>query len=100
MSFEKYCHLKRPCSYEEQFLVIKLTHLLSKEVNHETVEALQEGERRGAPASGGKMGAYSSVDEPGNCRPAVIQCHKSKSLCVCRLLHPLVPAPVHGRVRI
>ncbi|XP_030350688.1 uncharacterized protein LOC115611613 isoform X2 [Strigops habroptila] len=35
------------------------------EVNRETMEALQEGDRRGVPASGGRMGAYSSVDEPG-----------------------------------
>lgn len=100
MYFEKYCHVKIPCSYEEQLLVIKLTHLLLKEMNYETLEALQEGERRGAPASSGRRGAYSSVGEPGNCCPSVIQRHKSKSLRVCRLLHPLVPAPVHGRVRI
>ncbi|KAM9542435.1 uncharacterized protein ACIB01_011464 [Guaruba guarouba] len=37
----------------------------AQEANPETVEAFQEGDRRGAPASGGKRGAYSSVDEPG-----------------------------------
>ncbi|KAM9009086.1 uncharacterized protein PRD47_011329 [Ara ararauna] len=36
----------------------------AQELNPETVEALQEGTRQGAPASGGKRGAYSSVDEP------------------------------------
>ena len=37
------------------------------------------------PVSDEKTGAMQSTGVPGNCCPSVIQCQKSKQLCVCRL---------------
>lgn len=73
--------------HEERLLLIELTYFLSKEMDRETVEkeALQEGGSHTVPVSDEKMRAIQSTGVPGNCCPLVIQCHQSKSLCVCRL---------------
>lgn len=47
-------------------------------------EAFQEGDSHAVPVSDEKAGAVQST-VPGNCCPSVIQCHESKSLCVCSL---------------
>ena len=48
-------------------------------------EAFQEGDSHAVPVSDEKTGAIQSTGVPGNCCPSVIQCHESKSLCVCSL---------------
>ncbi|XP_074878333.1 uncharacterized protein LOC142028274 [Buteo buteo] len=67
--------------------ILKELDKAAREMDRETVEkeAFQEGDSHAVPVSDEKTGAIQSTGVPGNCCPSVIQCHESKSLCVCSL---------------